>query len=110
MKYPPLEFLQCSDSICIPSYNTPDFSVPLTLSKSLSSSISSTEPSDVTLDVAILNTDLANILSVATAILSSMFLEWIVMAEALEEKLLASTAPSFAHQTLWLRHHNLCLW
>ncbi len=86
----------CLESICIPSISTSDFSALLLLSKSLLSSIPSTEPSDVTLDVAILNTDLANVLSVATVLLSPMLLEWIVVTEALEEKLWASTAPSFA--------------
>ncbi len=86
----------CPESICIPSIPTSDFSALPLSSESLLSSIPSAKPSDVTLDVAILNTDLANVLSVATVLLLSMLLEWIMVTEALEEKLWASMASSFA--------------
>jgi hypothetical protein len=45
--------------------------------------------SDVTLDAAMLKTDLASIFSVATDLLLLMFFEWIVVIDALEEKLCA---------------------
>jgi hypothetical protein len=43
-----------------------------------------------------LKIDLASVFAVFTDLLSPMFFEWIVVTNALEEKLWASTAPSFA--------------
>jgi hypothetical protein len=58
--------------------------------------------SDVTLEVVMLKTDLASVFSVVTdlllllLLLSLMFFEWSIIIDQLEEKLYASTVPSFA--------------
>ncbi len=78
-------------SICIPSISTPDgFVARPSKSESSSSSVSSSSnPSDVTRDVATLNTDLASIFCEATDLLSLTFFECMVVMDALEEKVSA---------------------
>jgi hypothetical protein len=92
-----LSFLPYLVSICIPSIAAPGFvAEPASELESLSLSISSSKPSDVTLDVAMLKMDLASIFSVATDLLLLMLFKWILVIDVLEEKLCALTAPSFA--------------